>query len=214
MKKLLCALGLLCVLCACDRNENKKQQSPLVKSVITFRAFHQDVCKCVLGNMPTFVKTLNSDGYNNINAFCFWGAYFCSNQKSDETIIAAAKVIDGLGSFQCADPNFNERFVAASKKAGVDALCPAIWQQDNVLYLSKLAHLTNSCQSTFGKSEVECLCVVDNYMSHLSEAEFKALKSYGQFFPGYGWMANTKEKQQMTVSIMTKMRNAVVACAE
>ena len=214
MKKLLCVLGLLGVLCACDKHEDKTQQSPLVKGVITFRAFHQDICKCVLDNMPTFVKTLNSDGYNNIDAFCFWSAYLCSNQKSDETIIAAAKIINDLGNFQCTDPKFNEKFVAASQKAGVDALCTVMWQQDVVLYLSKLAHLTNSCSSTFGKSINECLCIVDKYMKSLSESELKALSNYGQFFPGYGWMANTKAKQQMTVNIMTKMRNAVAACAE
>ena len=160
MKKISILLLSVCFLSGCEKQETK-----LLNGLKKFKQFHQDVCHCLLNSMPDFVSALNSDGHKNQNIFCFWQAHICSNQKTDEEIIASAKLMNRFGRFKCNDTNFTENFIKASSNINVNTMCNNMWSTDAVIYLQKMTHLTNTCYETFGKTQkVDCLCVVQQYV--------------------------------------------------
>lgn len=59
---------------------------------------------------------------------------------------------------------------------------------------------------------VDCRCAAKKYLSWLSESEKRELRSVGLIFPGYGWKVNSAYKEQMTMSILDKWRNATFEC--
>jgi len=197
MKKFLLLLAGAIMMCGCEPDET------------TFRKWHYDNCLCNLSHMPSFTNDF-LDNQHKINAFCRLSTDFCLTDKSKIQIKQDARFMRRVGKFQCKH-DYLDKVQNKSKKYNFKPMC---WKDIKEMeYRAKLANLVISCETTYGLfTNVNCDCVVKKYIGSLSYEERTELLKVGLVFPGYGWMVNTPRKQDITLSVMNKMHEAVFKC--
>ena len=204
MRKILFFFVCSIVLCGCESKDTK-----LRKDYATFREWHYSNCFCVLGNKSNFVNKF-LDSINKMKIFCRISADFYLDTKSKKEIQQDVEFMRNIGKYQCS-PTFLEKIQKKSAEYNFNSNC---WTDEvDMEYKAKLTNLVISCENTYKHMiNVDCECVVKTYANSLSYTERAELQAYGSFFPSYGWMVNTPHKQAITLSVMNKMREAVLKC--